>query len=149
MATATTTVSGDIPAFLESFYAGEKGLIPRAISQIFPSDLTGPAAFQERYKSLIDAGLMGPGEIVTTSPYQQELEKRLQGLQLPSAFNLAQESGQEAAGGLKSLLNLQALGLAAPELTRFQMGEAPQVSNIPQAITSGISGATTGYDPLL
>jgi hypothetical protein len=54
MATQTTTVSGDIPAVLEPFYVGERGLLERGVQQIFQP-------FEQRYAPVIQQGLYGGG----------------------------------------------------------------------------------------
>ena len=56
MATQTTTVSGDIPAVLEPFYVGERGLLERGVQQIFQP-------FEQRYAPVIQQGLMGAGQV--------------------------------------------------------------------------------------
>jgi len=137
MATQTITTAGEIPKALESFYVGkgkpgqagyEQGLIERGISAIYPGGLSGQQAFAAQYAPVIQAGLMGAGQIAGMSPFQQEVGARLGALQGPQQFGLAQEAGQQAAAGLQSLMGVQAPGIAAPELDMFQMGPARQFS---------------------
>ena len=129
MATQTITTSGEIPKVLEPFYlgeAGKPGLIERGIGAIYPGGLSGQQAFAAQYAPVIQAGLMGMGQIAPMSPYQQEVGTRLASLQGPQQFGLAQEAGQRAAAGLQSLMGVQAPGVAAPELTQYQIGPARQ-----------------------
>jgi hypothetical protein len=119
MATQTTTVSGDIPAVLEPFYVGERGLLERGVQQIFQP-------FEQRYAPVIQQGYMGEGQIAGMSPFQEQVGQRLQNMQMPGQFGLATEAGQQSAAGLQSLMGTQAMGVAAPELTQFQLGPARQ-----------------------
>ena len=119
MATQTTTVSGDIPAVLEPFYVGPGGLLERGVQQIFQP-------FDQRYAPVIQQGLMGAGQVAGMSPFQEQLGQRLQNMQMPGQFGLATEAGQQSAAGLQSLMGTQAMGVAAPELTQFQLGPARQ-----------------------
>ena len=119
MATQTTTVSGDIPAVLEPFYVGERGLLERGVQQIFQP-------FGQRYAPVIQQGYMGAGQIADMSPFQEQVGQRLQNMQMPGQFGLATEAGQQSAAGLQSLMGTQAMGVAAPELTQFQLGPARQ-----------------------
>jgi hypothetical protein len=119
MATQTTTVSGDIPAVLEPFYVGERGLLERGVQQIFQP-------FEQRYAPVIQQGYMGAGQIAGMSPFQEQVGQRLQNMQMPGQFGLATEAGQQSAAGLQSLMGTQAMGVAAPELTQFQLGPARQ-----------------------
>jgi hypothetical protein len=121
MATQTTTVSGDIPAVLEPFYVGPGGLLERGVQQIFQP-------FGQKYGQLIQQGLMGAGEIAGMSPFQQQVGQRLEGMQMPGQFGLATEAGQQSAAGLQGLMGTQAMGVAAPELTQYQLGPARQFS---------------------
>jgi len=124
MATQTITTSSEIPDVLKPFYKGEPGvpgLIDRGISSIFPGGLTGQQAFQTQFAPVFGAGLMGAGQIAPMSQFQQEVGTRLAGMQLPGAFDLAQQAGQEAAAGF-----MGAPGVAAPQLTQYQMG-APEM----------------------
>ena len=127
MATQTITTAGEVPKVLEPFYVGEAGkpgLIERGISAIFPGGLTGEQAYAAQYAPVYQAGLMGAGQIAGMSPFQQEVGTRLATLQGPQQFGMATEAGQQAAAGLQGLMGLQAPGVAAPELTQFQMGPA-------------------------
>lgn len=127
MATQTITTAGEVPKVLEPFYVGEAGkpgLIERGIGAIFPGGLTGEQAYAAQYAPVYQAGLMGAGQIAGMSPFQQEVGTRLATLQGPQQFGMATEAGQQAAAGLQGLMGLQAPGVAAPELTQFQMGPA-------------------------
>ena len=129
MTTQTITTAGEVPKVLEPFYVGkpgQPGLIERGLSAIYPGGLSGQQAFAAQYAPVIQAGLMGAGQIAGMSPFQQEVGARLGALQGPQQFGLAQEAGQQAAAGLQSLMGLQAPGVAAPELETFQLGPARQ-----------------------
>jgi hypothetical protein len=69
---------------------------------------------------------MGEGQIAGMSPFQEQVGQRLQNMQMPGQFGLATEAGQQSAAGLQSLMGTQAMGVAAPELTQFQLGPARQ-----------------------
>ena len=57
-------ISSDIPSALKDFYTTkETGLIPRAVSEIYPEGLTGAEAYAQRFQPLIDQGLVGAGTI--------------------------------------------------------------------------------------
>jgi hypothetical protein len=134
MATATTTVSGDIPKVLEPFYlgsAGAPGLIERGIGEIFRGG-TGAAGYQAQMQPLIQAGLAGSGQIAPMSQFQQQVGQRLAGMQMPGAFGAAEQMGGAAGAGLQDLMGLQAMGVASPELTQYQLG-APQMFGAEQA----------------
>lgn len=129
------SVEAGIPKVLEPFYTGTEakdgqpaipGLIERGIGAIFPGGLTGQAAFAAQYAPVYQAGLMGAGSVAGMSPFQQQLGTQLAGMQVPGQFGLGTEAGQQAAAGMQSLQNLQAMGVAAPELTSYQMGPARQ-----------------------
>jgi len=132
MATATTTVSGDIPAVLEPFYVGPGGLLERGVQQIF-------APFEQRYAPVIQQGLMGAGSIAPLSPFQEQTGQRIAGMQTPGQFGLATEAGQQAAAGLQGLMGTQAMGVAAPELTQYQLG-APTQAELQQYMSPYIQG---------
>lgn len=138
-------ISSEIPKVLEPLYTGiipatggkpeqkvgflqGRGLIQRGVESIFPGGLEGQQAFAAQYAPVIQAGLMGAGQIAGMSPFQQEVGARLGSLQGPQQFGLATEAGQQAAAGLQSLMGVQAPGVAAPELDMFQMGPARQFS---------------------
>jgi hypothetical protein len=138
-------ISSEIPKVLEPLYTGlipgaggkpdtpvgflqGRGLIQRGVESIFPGGLEGQQAFAAQYAPVIQAGLMGAGQIAGMSPFQQEVGARLGSLQGPQQFGLAQEAGQQAAAGLQSLMGVQAPGVAAPELDMFQIGPARQFS---------------------
>lgn len=135
------SVESSIPKVLEPFYTGTEatgklgeagyqpavpGLIERGIGAIFPGGLTGQAAFSAQYAPVYQAGLMGQGAVAGMSPFQQQLGTQLAGMQVPGQFGLGTEAGQQAAAGMQSLQNLQAMGVAAPELMSYQMGPARQ-----------------------
>ena len=125
------SVEASIPKVLEPFYTGTEakdgqpaipGLIERGIGAIFPGGLTGQAAFAAQYAPVYQAGLMGRGAVAGMSPFQQAVGTQLAGMQVPGQFGLGTEAAQQAAAGMQSLQNLQAMGVAAPELTTYQMG---------------------------
>jgi hypothetical protein len=129
------SVESSIPKVLEPFYTGEgkpgeagymPGLIERGIGAIFPGGLTGQAAYAAQYAPVYQAGLMGAGQIAGMSPFQQQIGTQLAGLQAPGQFGIGTEAAQQAAAGMQSLQNLQAMGVASPELTQYQMGPARQ-----------------------
>ena len=129
------SVEAGIPKVLEPFYTGTEakdgqpaipGLIERGIGAIFPGGLTGQAAFAAQYAPVYQAGLMGQGAVAGMSPFQQAVGTQLAGMQVPGQFGLGTEAGQQAAAGMQSLQNLQAMGVAAPELMSYQMGPARQ-----------------------
>ena len=130
--TQTITTSAEIPKILESFYAGEgkpgetgykPGLIERGISSIYPGGLSGQAAYQAQYAPVIQAGLMGAGSVAGLSPFQTQVGQQLGGMGMPGQFGLATEAGQQSAAGLQALQNFQGLGVAAPDLTTYQMAQ--------------------------
>jgi hypothetical protein len=135
------SVESSIPEALKPFYVGVPaegtagaagykpavpGLIERGIGAIFPGGLTGQAAYAAQYAPVYQAGLMGAGQIAGMSPFQQQLGTQLAGLQAPGQFGIGTEAAQQAAAGMQSLQNLQAMGVAAPELMSYQMGPARQ-----------------------
>ena len=129
------SIESSIPEALKPFYVGvpEKegkpavpGLIERGIGAIFPGGLTGQAAYAAQYAPVYQAGLMGAGQVAGMSPFQQQLGTQLAGLGIPGQFGIGTEAAQQAAAGMQSLQNLQAMGVAAPELTTYQMGPARQ-----------------------
>lgn len=136
MATQTVTTSGDIPKPLEPFYLGkpgQPGLIERGIGAIYPSGLSGAAAYQQMYQPLYQQNLMGAGSVAPMSQFQQSVGQELMNLRVPGAYGYATEAGQVAGAGLEGLLGVQAQGVAAPELTQYQLtspemfsGEAAQ-----------------------
>ena len=141
MATATTTVTGDIPKVLEPFYLGTEeapGLLGRGINEIFRGG-TGAAAYQTQMQPLIQAGLQGAGQIAPMSQFQQQVGQNLANLQTPQAFQAAQQFGGQAGMGLQDLMGQQAMGVAAPELTQFQLG-APTSEEINQYMSPYMQG---------
>lgn len=130
MAVQTVQTTGDVPKVLEPFYLGkgtpgtkgyEQGLIERGIAQLFPAGKTGTEAFKNIYGDVFKAGLMGEGAVAPLTQSQIELGQRISGLDLPSQYTTAANVGQQAAAGLQGLQDLQVSGVAAPELTQFQM----------------------------
>jgi hypothetical protein len=135
MATSTTQVTSDIPKPLEPFYLGtegQPGLIQRGISAIYPNNLTGTQAYNQLYSPLIASGLAGAGGVAPMSQYQQMAGERLYDMQLPDQFGLGTQAGQQAASGFGGLQGLQAMGVANPELTTYQM-QGPQMFGSEQA----------------
>lgn len=136
MATQTITTAGEIPEALRPFYIGKEGqpgLIERGISEIFPPGFdTAQDAYRYRYRDLINQGLMGEGAIAGLTQGQRELGQRIDALQTPGAFGAAQQFGQTAGAGLAGLQNLQAMGVAAPELMQYQLA-GPQMFGTEQA----------------
>lgn len=138
----TVTTTGEIPKIFEDFYLGKdtaegrkQGLIERGVAEIFPANLTGADAFAQRYAGVVDEqgrSLLGAGSIAGESPYQQQVGQRLAGLQVPGTFGVAQQFGQAAGQGLAGLQNLQAMGVAAPELMQYQLA-GPQMFGSEQA----------------
>jgi hypothetical protein len=129
MATQTITTAGEIPAVLNPFYlgeAGKPGLIERGISAIYPQGLSGAQAYQQQFAPVINAGLMGAGQIAPMSQFQQMVGQNLGTLQTPGAFGAGEQAAQTAAGYMQGLAGLQAMGVEAPDLTQFQMGPARQ-----------------------
>jgi hypothetical protein len=55
------------------------------------------------------------------SEFQQQVGRELAGITLPDQYSLATQAGQQAAGAYQSVP-----GVAAPQLTQFQMGPARQ-----------------------
>lgn len=136
MTTQTITTAGEIPEVLRPFYIGKEGqpgLIERGISEIFPPGFdTAQDAYRYRYRDLINQGLMGEGAIAGLTQGQQQLGQRIDALQTPGAFGTAQQFGQTAGAGLAGLQNLQAMGVAAPELMQYQLA-GPQMFGTEQA----------------
>ena len=136
--TQTITTAAEIPKVLEQFYLGTgkegetgyaPGLIGRGISEIFPSKLTGAAAYSELYKPLEQAGLLGRGSVAGLSPFQEAVGTQLGVMSAtPGQYALGTQAGQSAASGLQALQNYQSMGVAGPQLTTFQMDPARQFS---------------------
>jgi hypothetical protein len=133
MTTTTQVLQSDIPDVLKPFYAGEAGkpgLIERGISAIYPGGLSGQAAYQAQYSPVIQAGLMGAGSVAGLSPFQTQVGQQLGAMSAtPEQYGLGTQAGQAAGSGLQALQNFQSLGVAAPDLTTFQMGPARQFSS--------------------
>jgi len=152
------SLESSIPEVLEPFYIGEgkpdtpgyvPGLIARGIGAIFPGGLTGQAAYAAQYAPVYQAGLMGAGSVAGMSPFQQQIGTQLAGMQVPGQFGLGTEAAQQAAAGMQSLQNLQAMGVAAPELTTYQMGAPTTVKDTSPVTAGKISAAETKYAPNL
>lgn len=135
--TQTITTAAEIPKVLEQFYLGTgkqgetgyaPGLIGRGISEIFPSGLTGAAAYSELYKPLEQAGLLGRGSVAGLSPFQEAVGTQLGAMGTPGQYQLGTQAGQAAASGLQALQNYQGMGVAAPQLTTYQLDPARQFS---------------------
>ncbi len=145
MATTSTTISSDIPKALEPFYlGGEEALLPRARQAIYGGGV-GAVGFDVQNSALQDEavkkiygpqGLLGAGRIAGIAPgsYTEMAGQRLSqmGQGLPSAFGTAEALGGAAGTALQSLTNQQATGVAAPELTQYQLA-APQMFGTEQA----------------
>ena len=128
MATSTVQTVGDIPAALESFYTDENaGLIPRGVAEIFRS-------YEQRYAPVIESGLVGSGTVAPMSDAQMAVGQRLENLGLPGAFQEAQQAGQTAMGAYAGIP-----GVAAPQLTQFQLG-APTQAEIQQYMSPYLQG---------
>ena len=142
MSTTAVQYSADIPDVLKDFYTGVKaegtpgtpgykpaatGLIERGISAIYPSQKVGAEAYQETYKPLFQAGLGGAGSIAGLSQLQQQVGQTLSQMALPDQYGLATQAGQAAASGMQGLQDYQAQGVAAPNLTAYQLGPSPTV----------------------
>lgn len=117
MATQTVQTVSDIPKALESFFVSEDtGLIPRGVAEIF-------RPYEERYAPLIESGLVGAGTVAPMSQAQEAVGQRLETMGLPAAFAEAQRAGETAAGAYQGIP-----GVAAPELTQFQMAAPERIS---------------------
>jgi hypothetical protein len=128
MATQTVQTVGNIPEFLEPFYTtAGTGLIPRGISEIFQP-------YEQRYAPLIDSGLVGAGTVAPMSQAQEAVGQRLETIGLPSAFTQAQQAGQTAMGAYQGIP-----GVAAPQLTQFQLG-APTQEELQQYMSPYLQG---------
>lgn len=136
-----TTVSGDIPKVLEGFYTGTQeypGLLEKSQQAIYGAG-TGAAGYDTQFRALEEAGLLGKGRVAGIDysdprSFTAEAGRRLQsmGQGLPAAFGAAETFGGMAGAGLGGLLDQQAMGVAAPELTQFQLA-APQTFGSQQA----------------
>jgi len=144
------SIESGIPTALEPFYTGVdkegkpigtgQGLLPLAYQAYFPQVQTGvdaagkpiyekqfgPQAYQTIFKPVQEAGLLGAGAVAPMSQFQQVVGQRLAGMEMPQQFQLGTEAGQQAAAGLQALQGLQAMGVAAPELSQYQLGPARQ-----------------------
>ena len=128
MATQTIQTTGEIPEALESFYTDPTaGLIARATKEIYPSGLTGEAAYAERFRPLIEQGLVGAGTIAPMSQFQQAVGTQLAGMTAPDQYALGTQAGQASAAGLQALLGVQ-----APEFTSAaaQQYMSPYMQNV-------------------
>jgi hypothetical protein len=147
MAQQVTTVSGDIPDILSSYYTGTDkfpGLLERAQQAIYGGG-PGAAGYDTTFGSLTSQavkdvygpqGLIGAGRVagITPGSFTEAAGERLMGMGqgLPSAFGAAEAFGGAAGAGLTGLQNLQAMGVAAPELTQYQLA-GPQMFGAQQA----------------
>jgi hypothetical protein len=92
------------------------GLIDRGIGEIFPEDLTGAAAYAQRFQPLIEQGLVGAGTIAPMSQFQQAVGTQLAGMAPPDQYSLATQAGQAGAvRGLQALMGIQAPTMATPQ----------------------------------
>ena len=133
-----TTVSGDIPSILSPYYTGtetQPGLLEKSYQAIYGGG-TGAAGYDTQNRALIEQGLVGAGRVagITPGSFTEAAGQRLMGMGagLPSAFGTAEAFGGAAGAGLAGLQNLQAMGVAAPELTQYQLN-APQMFGTEQA----------------
>lgn len=138
MTTTTQVLQSDIPDVLKPFYAGVAakdgqpavpGLIERGIGAIYPGGLTGQAAYQAQYAPVIQAGLMGAGSVAGLSPFQTSVGQQLGTMTTPGQYALGTQAGQAAAAGLQGLQNYQSMGVAAPQLTTYQLDPARQFTS--------------------
>jgi hypothetical protein len=128
-------ISSDIPSALKDFYTGtpekpEAGLIPRAVSQIFPEGLTGADAYAQRFQPLIEQGLVGAGTIAPMSQFQQGVGTQLAGMTMPDQFALGEQSGQASAAGLQALLGVQAPEFGSAQALQYM---SPYMQNVVDA----------------
>lgn len=138
MTTTTQVLQSDIPDVLKPFYAGVAakdgqpavpGLIERGIGAIYPGGLTGQAAYQAQYAPVIQAGLMGAGSVAGLSPFQTSVGQQLGTMTTPGQYALGTQAGQAAAAGLQGLQDYQSMGVAAPQLTTYQLDPARQFTS--------------------
>ena len=135
------SIESGIPTALEPFYTGTskegqtlpgRGLIPLSYEAFFPEvggvKQFGPQAYQTIFKPVQEAGLLGAGAIAPMSQFQQVVGQRLASMEMPQQFQLGTEAGQQAAAGLQALQGVQAMGVAAPDLTTYQMGTPTNVT---------------------
>ena len=140
MTTQTTTISGDIPKVLEPFYTGPEGLLATGRQAIYGSGI-GAAGYDIQNRALREAGLEGSKRIAGITKDTPENRaftdiagQRLlaMGQGLPGAFGAAESFGGAAGSALSGLTNLQAMGVASPELTQYQLA-SPQTFGTAQA----------------
>jgi hypothetical protein len=122
-------ISSDIPSALKDFYTTkETGLIPRAVSEIFPEGLTGAEAYAQRFQPLIEQGLVGAG---TMSPRCRSSNRGLvlssAGMTMPDQFALGEQSGQAGAAGLQALLGVQAPEFGSAQAQQYM---SPYLQNV-------------------
>ena len=128
MSTTSTVqnISPDIPKVLEPFYTTpDTGLIARGIGAIYPGGYSGQEAYLAQYAPVFEAGLMGAGSVAGLSPLQKQVGQTVSQMGIPDQYGLGVQAGQAAAAGLQGLQGFQAQGVAAPDLTTYQMA-APQ-----------------------
>jgi hypothetical protein len=134
MATQTVQTVGEIPEFLEPFYADPAtGLIPRGIAEIYPRGLTGEAAYAQQFAPLIEQGLVGAGSIAPMSQFQQALGTQLAGMTMPSQFALGEQAGQAGASGLQALMGVQAPTIGTPQTFGSEQAQqymSPYMQNV-------------------
>ena len=130
MSTSTAVqYSAEIPSVLQPYYTTpDTGLISRGISAIYPGGLSGEQAYLSRYAPLFQAGLAGSGSVAGLSDLQRQVGTRVSQLATPDQYSLGTQAGQAAASGLQGLQGYQAMGVAAPDLTQYQLGPARQFS---------------------
>ena len=136
MATQTIQTVSEIPKVLEKFYLGETGkpgLLERGTAEIYPSGLTGQAAYAQRFQPLIEQGLVGAGAIAPMSQFQQALGTQLAGMTMPSQFALGEQAGQAGAAGLQALMGIQAPTVGTPQTFGAEQAQqymSPYMQNV-------------------
>ena len=122
-------ISSEIPKDLLPFYTGT-GLAPGFGSAVLPKGFElFTKGFGDVYGDVIGQGLMGAGQVAPLSPYQQAVGQELATMGTPTQFQYGTDVAQQAAAGLQGLAGLQAQGVAAPDLTTFQLGPARQFTS--------------------
>jgi hypothetical protein len=105
---------------------GYESILTRGPEGQFLAGARAPEAFDIKYGNLAAQGLMGAGSVAGLAPFQQAIGTQLANLQAPGQYGLGTEAGQQAASTMQGLAGLQAMGVAAPELTQYPMGPARQ-----------------------
>ena len=131
MSTSTAVqFNAEIPKVLEPFFTTpDSGLIARGISAIYPGGLSGEQAYLSRFAPVYQAGLMGAGSVAGLSPLQQQVGTSVSQLAAPDQYSLATQAGQASASGLRGLQDYQSMGVAAPQLTTYQLDPARQFTS--------------------